>query len=166
MDAGVALVTGASRGVGAAVALRPARAGYSVLVNYSADATGAASVVQDIRDGGGVAVAHQADVSDPAAIGPMFDRAAGLGTLAAVINNAGITGNLIGNLVDVPPGTIQRVVGLRTSIPQSRWAEAPNRTGCCRDVAIVPGRRATLPEPCSPLPVAAHRHAPFGWGRW
>jgi NAD(P)-dependent dehydrogenase (short-subunit alcohol dehydrogenase family) len=114
-DAGVAIVTGASRGIGAAIALRAAKAGYSVLVIYSADAAGAASVVQDIRDGGGIAVAHQADVSDPAAVGPMFDRAVGLGTLAAVINNAGITGNLIGNLVDVPPATIQRVIDVNVS---------------------------------------------------
>jgi NAD(P)-dependent dehydrogenase (short-subunit alcohol dehydrogenase family) len=115
VDAGVAIITGASRGIGAAIALRAAQAGSSVLVNYSTDAAGAASVVQDIRDGGGIAVAHQADVSDPAAVGPMFDRAVGLGTLAAVINNAGITGNLIGNLVDVPPATVQRVVDVNVS---------------------------------------------------
>lgn len=115
MDAGVAIVTGASRGIGAAIALRAAQAGYSVLVNYSADAAGAASVVHGIRDSGGIAVAHQADVSDPAAVGTMFDRAAGMGTLAAVINNAGVTGNLIGNLVDVPPATIQRVVDVNVA---------------------------------------------------
>lgn len=115
MGAEVAIVTGASRGIGAAIALRAAQAGYAVLVNYSADSAGAARVVQEIRAGGGTAVAHQADVSDPKAIGPMFDSAAALGTLAAVVNNAGITGNLIGNLVDVPPATVQRVLDVNVS---------------------------------------------------
>jgi len=112
---GVAVVTGASRGIGAAIALRAAEAGYAVLVNSSADAAGAASVVQEIRECGGNALAHQADVSDPAAVGPMFDQAATLGPVTAVINNAGITGNLIGNLVDVPPATVRRVMDVNVS---------------------------------------------------
>jgi NAD(P)-dependent dehydrogenase (short-subunit alcohol dehydrogenase family) len=111
----VALVTGASRGIGAAIALRAARAGYAVLVNYSADSAGAASVVQEIRDDGGTALAHQADVSDPEAVGSMFDQAATLGAVTAVINNAGITGNLIGNLSDVPPATVRRVMDVNVS---------------------------------------------------
>ncbi|WP_104175502.1 SDR family oxidoreductase [Arthrobacter sp. Y81] len=112
---GVAIVTGASRGIGAAIALRAAEAGYAVLVNYSADAAGAASVVREIRVCGGDALAHQADVSDPAAVGSMFDRAAGLGPVTAVINNAGITGNLIGNLADVPAATVRRVMDVNVS---------------------------------------------------
>lgn len=112
---GVAIVTGASRGIGAAIALRAADAGYAVLVNYSADAAGAASVVREIRGCGGNALAHQADVSDPAAVGAMFDRAAGLGPVTAVINNAGITGNLIGNLADVPAATVRRVMDVNVS---------------------------------------------------
>ena len=86
-----------------------------MLVNYSADAAGAASVVQEIRGCGGNALAHQADVSDPAAVGAMFDRAAGLGPVTAVINNAGITGNLIGNLADVPAATVRRVMDVNVS---------------------------------------------------
>ncbi|MEK0157198.1 SDR family NAD(P)-dependent oxidoreductase, partial [Arthrobacter oryzae] len=111
----VAIVTGASRGIGAAIALRAARAGYTVLVNYSADAAGAASVVREIRDSGGEALARQADVSDPEAVESMFDAAATLGPVTAVINNAGITGNLIGNLADVPAATIRRVMEVNVS---------------------------------------------------
>jgi NAD(P)-dependent dehydrogenase (short-subunit alcohol dehydrogenase family) len=115
MDARVAIVTGGSRGIGAAIAVRAAKAGHSVLVNYSPDAAGAASVVEEIRDCRGEALAHQADVSDPAAVGPMFDRAATLGPVTAVVNNAGITGNLIGNPVDVPPDTVRRVMDVNVS---------------------------------------------------
>lgn len=112
---GVVIVTGASRGIGAAVALRAARAGYAVVVNYSADATGAASTVEKITADGGTAVAVQADVSDPAAVARLFDAAAALGTLTAVVNNAGITGNLIGPLVDVPPATLRRVLDVNVA---------------------------------------------------
>lgn len=111
----VVIVTGASRGIGAAVALRAARAGYAVVVNYSADAAGADSTVEVITAGGGVAVAVRADVSDPAAVTRLFDAAAGIGALAAVVNNAGVTGNLIGPLVDVPATTVRRVLDVNVA---------------------------------------------------
>jgi len=112
---GVLIVTGASRGIGAAVAFRAARAGYAVVVNYSADDAGADSTVAGITADGGVAVAVRADVSDPAAVTRLFDAAAELGTIAAVVNNAGITGNLIGPLTDVPPATIRRVLDVNVA---------------------------------------------------
>ncbi|UXM93369.1 SDR family oxidoreductase [Paenarthrobacter sp. JL.01a] len=108
-QAGIAIVTGASRGIGAAVARAAALAGYEVVVNYSSDVTGAENVVRSIRDEGGRAHAVQADVSRPADVERLFDEAGRLGTVRAVINNAAITGNLIGPLVDVPAETVQRV---------------------------------------------------------
>lgn len=73
----VMIVTGASRGIGASIAVRAAAAGFFVVVNYSADATGAHSVVAEIASRGGEAVAAQADVSDPAAVGNLPGPAAG-----------------------------------------------------------------------------------------
>jgi len=112
---GVAIVTGASRGIGAAVAARAAAAGYAVVVNYSADTEGARRVVEDITHDGGAAVAVRADVSDPAAVTQLFDAAAALGQVTAVVNNAGITGNLIGPLADVPAATVKRVLDVNVA---------------------------------------------------
>jgi len=106
---GIAIVTGASRGIGAAVAQAAAVAGYGVVVNYSSDTAGADAVVNSIRALGGEAHAVRADVSQPADVERLFDEAARRGPVTAVINNAAITGDLIGPLVDVPAGTVQRV---------------------------------------------------------
>jgi NAD(P)-dependent dehydrogenase (short-subunit alcohol dehydrogenase family) len=92
-DKGTAIVTGASRGIGAAIANRLASDGYSVIVNYAADATGAESVVSAITGTGGKAVAMQADVASEADVAAMFDRAAKeMGPVTALVNNAGEAG--------------------------------------------------------------------------
>jgi NAD(P)-dependent dehydrogenase (short-subunit alcohol dehydrogenase family) len=94
-DKGVAIVTGASRGIGAAIAQRLALDGYGVVVNYSADASGADSVVSAITGTGGRAVAVQADVASEDDVKAMFDRAAKqLGPVTALVNNAGVGGEL------------------------------------------------------------------------
>jgi len=133
----VVIVTGASRGIGAAIARRAASAGHAVVVNYSADGAGARSVVQSITDDGGSAAAVRADVSDPAAVREVFDAAARLGGLTAVVNNAGITGNLIGNLVDVPPETVRRVMDVNISGLIYVCQEAVRRLGAVNGGSIV-----------------------------
>src|SRR5882762_6869245 len=86
-----AIVTGSSRGIGAAVARRLAKDGFSVVVNYTGNAAEAESVVADIKQGGGRALSIQADVSDPAAMRRMFDQAAAVsGGVDVLVNNAGI----------------------------------------------------------------------------
>jgi NAD(P)-dependent dehydrogenase (short-subunit alcohol dehydrogenase family) len=86
-----ALVTGASRGLGRAIALRLARDGAAVCVNYLSRAADAATLVDQIRSAGGRAIALQGDVGDPAHIQPLVDRtAAELGTISILVNNAGI----------------------------------------------------------------------------
>jgi 3-oxoacyl-[acyl-carrier protein] reductase len=87
----VAIVTGASRGIGAAVAERLAQDGMTVIVNYSGSAQAAEALVEKIAKAGGRARAHQADVSDPAAAARMFEAAeAAFGGVDVLVNNAGI----------------------------------------------------------------------------
>ena len=87
----VLLVTGASRGIGAATAIVAARAGWAVAVNYTANSSAADAVVRQIRDAGGTAIAVQADVSDEAQVLSMFAQVdAGLGRLTGLVNNAGV----------------------------------------------------------------------------
>jgi NAD(P)-dependent dehydrogenase (short-subunit alcohol dehydrogenase family) len=87
----VLLVTGASRGIGAATALLAAQQGWAVAVNYTANSLAADEVVRRIRAGGGSAMAVQADVANEAQVLAMFARIdAKLGPLSGLVNNAGV----------------------------------------------------------------------------
>ena len=87
----VVLITGGSRGIGAATALLAARQGYAVAVNYAAQAGAADAVVQSLRAAGGRALAVQADAAPEDQVLQMFARVdAELGLLTALVNNAGV----------------------------------------------------------------------------
>jgi 3-oxoacyl-[acyl-carrier protein] reductase len=87
----VALVTGASKGIGAAIAKHLAAAGASVVVNYSSSKAGADKIVAEITAAGGKAVAVQGDVSKPADITRFVTEAkAAFGKLDILVNNAGV----------------------------------------------------------------------------
>jgi NAD(P)-dependent dehydrogenase (short-subunit alcohol dehydrogenase family) len=93
MPSGLIIVTGGSRGIGAAICRRLATDGYAVAVNYAADAKAAQATVAEIKTSGGHAQAFQADVADAGQLHRLFDEATkALGPLAGLVNNAGITG--------------------------------------------------------------------------
>ena len=87
----VAVVTGASKGIGAGIARGLGAAGAAVVVNYATDRDGASRVVADIKDKGGKAIAVQADVSKQADIERLFSEAKkAFGRLDILVNNAGV----------------------------------------------------------------------------
>ena len=87
----VLLITGGSRGIGAATALLAASAGYAVAVNYTANSLAADEVVRQIRASGGTAITVQADVAVESDVLAMFQKVdAKLGLVTALVNNAGV----------------------------------------------------------------------------
>lgn len=86
----VAIVTGGSRGIGRATALKLGAAGYTVVVNYASNDAAARQVVADIATAGGSAIAVRGDVANEADVLALFAAADKLGPLKALINNAGI----------------------------------------------------------------------------
>jgi 3-oxoacyl-[acyl-carrier protein] reductase len=90
-NAKVALVTGASRGIGMAIAERLARDGFNLIINYSENAAPAEELVRKLESAGAQAIAVKADVSDPRAVREMFDAAEStFGGVDVLVNNAGI----------------------------------------------------------------------------
>lgn len=106
----VMLVTGGSRGIGAAISKMAASRGYDVAVNYAGNAKAAAAVTAEIEAMGQRAVAVQADVSKGDEVSALFDRVeTALGPVHTLINNAGITGR-ISRLDEIDPALIQETI--------------------------------------------------------
>ena len=94
LEGKVALVTGASRGIGRAIAVRLGRDGASVVVNYSGNAEAAGQAVAAVEEAGGRSVAIKADVGQVAGVVRLFDETIGhFGRLDILVNNAGILFN-------------------------------------------------------------------------
>lgn len=131
-DRRVSIVTGASRGIGAAIARRLGREGHAVVVNYAGSANDAASVVDDIVAGGGAAIAVQADVADPAAARRLFDEAVkAFGHVDVLVNNAGVLEPSLPTLADTDDATFDRLfsVNVKGSFNTMREAATRLRSG-------------------------------------
>lgn len=122
----VALVTGASRGIGAAVAERLARDGFTVVVNYSRDAAPAEALVRKILQAGGKAVAAKGDVSDAQAVRAMFDKVEeSLGGVDVLVNNAGIMA--LAPIGEVTDADFDRVIAVNLKGTFNTLREAAKR---------------------------------------
>lgn len=106
----VLVVTGGSRGIGAAVCRLAAAHGYPVVINYAEDEAAADKVRAEIESAGGTAVAVGGDVADESDVRRLFDLAASHGELAGVVCNAGITGNTPGRLDEQDVAVVRRVL--------------------------------------------------------
>lgn len=131
LDGRVAIVTGASKGIGAGIALRLTADGASVVVNYARSADAAEKVVATITQAGGHATAIQADVSQPAEIKDLFAKAiAAFGHVDILVNNAGIYE--FSDLAGITPESIDRQFGLNVKgliLATQAAAEAFPETG-------------------------------------
>lgn len=104
------VVTGGSRGIGAAICRHAAAAGYRVVINYASDERAAARVLADVEAAGGSGITVGGDVADEADVRRMFDAAAELGPVTGLVCNAGITGNTPGRLDEQDVATVRRVL--------------------------------------------------------
>ena len=126
------LVTGGSRGIGAAVCRMAAREGYDVAVNYAGRADAAEVVATNIRRAGRKAMTIKADVTDPAQVAALFDRTASeLGYIDAFVSNAGVI-HKASPLADIAVEEIARIVDVDLTAHLVCLREAVRRMGRSR----------------------------------
>lgn len=147
----VVLITGASRGIGAATARLAAQRGYAVVVNYRQRADAAAELVSELRASGARAMAIAADVSDEAAVTAMFDQAEQtLGPISALVNNAGVLAPQMA-FVDTGAARWQQIFACNVfgTLLCSRAAlqrMLPRRQGCIVNVSSLAARSGSPHE--------------------
>src|SRR5215204_416761 len=146
---GCALVTGASRGIGAAIAKALAREGCPVGVNYRSDAESAEAVVKEITDAGGRAVAVQADIVDPETVDTLFKRLEEeLGPVLVLVNNAGVRADGLSPQIDDEDWAKVIDTNLSAAFRLTRRALRPmirNRFGRVVNIASIVGAEKANP---------------------
>lgn len=122
----VAIVTGASRGIGAAIAERLATDGFTVIVNYSGNQALADELVRKIEQNGGRALSARADVSDAAAVAQLFDRAEqAFGGVDILVNNAGVIA--LAPIAEMSDADVDRLIDINLKGTFNTLREAAKR---------------------------------------
>ncbi|MGV4794603.1 SDR family oxidoreductase [Rhizobium sp. F40D2] len=122
----VALITGASRGIGAPVAKRLARDGFTVVINYSGNAAPAEELAREIEQAGGKALTEKADVSDAQAVRRMFGAAeTAFGGIDVLVNNAGIM--MLSSLAEADDANFDRQIAVNLKGTFNTLREAARR---------------------------------------
>jgi 3-oxoacyl-[acyl-carrier protein] reductase len=146
---GAALVTGGSRGIGAAISKALAREGWPVAVNYRSDTDSAEAVVKEITDAGGRAVAVQADIADPEAVDTLFKRVEDeLGPVLVLVNNAGVRADGLSPQIDDDDWQKVSETNLSAAFRLTRRALRPmlrNRFGRVVNIASIVGAERANP---------------------
>jgi NAD(P)-dependent dehydrogenase (short-subunit alcohol dehydrogenase family) len=161
---GVLLVTGGSRGIGAATARLAAGAGYNVCVNYRANSQAASAVVESIERAGGHATAIQADVSSEPEVMRLFETVdARLGAVTALVNNAGILERQM-RVEDMDAGRLTRILSTNVTGAFLCAREAVRRMSTVRGghggaIVNVSSRAAVLGAPGEYVDYAASKGA-------
>jgi len=145
------LVTGGSRGIGAATAVHLAGQGHDVVVGYRSGRSEADEVVTTAGALGARAVAVEADVTDPEQVDVLFAAAAQLGTVTGLVANAGLTAHL-GDLADTPVDVVRQVVdvnllGVLWCARRAAQSMATSRGGAGGAIVAVSSGAATLGSP-------------------
>ncbi|NBH01635.1 SDR family oxidoreductase [Amycolatopsis sp. SID8362] len=109
------VVTGGSRGIGAAICVLAAQRGHDVVVNYSGDPAPALAVADEVRASGRQALSVRADVSVEDDVVALFDAAAELGPVTGLVNNAAITGNTPGRLDSYDVDVVRRTLDVNVT---------------------------------------------------
>jgi 3-oxoacyl-[acyl-carrier protein] reductase len=122
----VAIVTGASRGIGAAIARRLAADGFTVVLNYSGSAAPAEELAREIEEKGGKALSARADVSDAEAVRRMFEATeTAFGGVDVLVNNAGIM--ILSKIADADDANFDRQIGVNLKGTFNTLREAAKR---------------------------------------
>jgi NAD(P)-dependent dehydrogenase (short-subunit alcohol dehydrogenase family) len=163
MDHGVVLVTGGSRGIGAAIAREAAAAGWAVCLTYRADEAAAASVVAGIEAAGGTAAGVRADVAEDADVLAAFAAADALGPVRALVANAGI-GATRARVDEVTAARGQRILAVNVLGPILCCREAVRRLssrhgGPGGSIVLVSSAAARLGSPGEYVDYAASKGA-------
>ena len=159
----VMLVTGGSRGIGAALCRLAAAEGWQIVVNYAANEAAAEAVVSDVNAAGAQAIAVQGDVSREEDVRAMYDAAEALGPVTAVAVNAGIVGQ-ISTVADMETDRIRQVLdtnilGAFLTCREAARRMPANRGGPGGAIAITSSAAARLGSPNEFVDYAASKGA-------